>query len=195
MDQDAVTMLENLYAFFIEKFKNKALAWERLLEFLAVDNQAKIFWQVNHKFEYLWEDQDFTKKVMGAYDSEVLRNEKKDVLTDFYNSKVRPKTLGILQSVTMNNLTLHKISCQAFLEYCEANKPNRSYAITNDLQLYRILVTNLAIHDLPGKILLMPVGHYVLDITFPDGKFNWQFANHWHPEPKLLRKLQMGEVA
>ena len=51
MNNEIAIMLENLFNQLNEKFKDKKEAWDKLIEFIAIDNHAKWFFEVDHKFE------------------------------------------------------------------------------------------------------------------------------------------------
>ena len=61
------------------------------------------------------------------------------------------------------------------------------FGVERNLDLYRIALTNLAIHDIPAVILNVDLDKYETDISLPNGRYNWQFANNWNPDTNQFR--------
>jgi hypothetical protein len=189
-------MLDELFELFLNKFKDVVTAWTHFLEFLAVDNRAEYFWQVHHKFEYLWEDQVFIKKLLDIYNSELLRSglfreEMIDSLINIYFKIVLmkeylPEKLTIKQ-INPSNLEVTSTSFKSFFDISKESKKVK-LGLIEDLEFYLIAITIQAIYDFKAYLLYADKKIHNIDIKTPDGKFNWQFANKWHPEKSLLRK-------
>ena len=85
MKPEVYKMIENMYKLLFEKFKNKQLAWNRLIEFIAVDNNGALFLQLNHKFEFLFEDKKLLNSLMDIYNSKLISSDNINQIGDLYN--------------------------------------------------------------------------------------------------------------
>ncbi len=53
MNKDVSIMLEKIYDLFLKKFKDELISWDHFIEFIAIDNQGSLFFEIRHKFEWL----------------------------------------------------------------------------------------------------------------------------------------------
>ena len=87
MKSDVRKMLDSMYDTLTAKFHDSYKAWDHLVEFLAVDNCGSMLFQMDHKFEWLFEDRGLTEKLMDTYDPKILRSDYHDHLGDMYLEK------------------------------------------------------------------------------------------------------------
>lgn len=185
-------MLEKMYGLFTGKFINPLKAWDKLIEFLIVDNQGRYFFQIDHKFEWLWEDQKMVNQLMTIYDSELLRSDCNDHIGMFYYQQVLCKTYP-------DNPFVGKILHQKGITYSstgtgnelmQAAKKNpdiKYYGVEPDVKLYRIALTNCMIYDIKAKLLNANPGKHDIDLKSSEGKSNWQYANQWNVDQNILK--------
>ena len=88
MNQDVRKMLEGMYDLLTQKFHDPVKAWDSLIEFLAVDNCGSLIHQLDHKFEWLFDDMDFAKRLTKAYDFELLKSDYYDYLGEMYLERI-----------------------------------------------------------------------------------------------------------
>ncbi len=201
MDQDVRKMLERIYDLLTAKFHDRYKAWDHFIDFLATDNCGSLIHQLDHKFEWLFEDGRLADRLMKTYDPEKLRSDHYDHLGDMYLEKVVSSSqveqqgqyltpvpvAESMAAMTIGN-TQDKVN---ILDPCvgtgrmlmAAHKyaPNaRLFGVDNDLRMVRIEFTNFAIHDISAYLLHADSLGHETDISTDDGLHNWQFANRWY---------------
>ena len=208
MQPKARAMLENLYELFNKKTQDQKKAWNYLLEFLLIDSDVTHIFEIDHKFEWLFCDLGLVKKTREIYDDKLLRADYHDHLGEMYLDHFVPKskvlntknymrhqsaidvlTETILPDSIMPFRFLDIEAGTARLIMAAYKKAPKAYffGVERNLDLYRIALTNLAIHDIPAVILNVDLGKYETDISLPNGKYNWQFANNWNPDTNQFR--------
>ncbi len=208
MQPEARAMLENLYDLFYKKTQDKRKAWNYLLEFLLIDSDVSHIFEIDHKFEWLFGDLDLVKKTRAIYDDKLLRANYYDHLGNIYLDHFVPKS----KVLKTRSYVKHQSAIDVLADtvFPESNKRFRFldieagtgrllmaaykkapkayfFGVERNLDLYRIALTNLAIHDIPALILNVDLGKYETDISLPNGKYNWHFANTWNPETNQFR--------
>jgi|GEM_PF-2249758 len=207
MNQDIIVMLERMYDLFTGKWKNPLTAWDYMLEFIVTDYFGALFFELDHQFEWLLEDQKFTKLLLYEYDSKLLRSDNDDHLGEFYFNQVIKKNEGIGNLISMKKarsivseqlsetdqsitiLDTEAKTGRLLLASHEIVPNGILFGVEGDLRLYRIAYANLIIHDLKGYLLHANTSTHELNISTPEGKHNWQYANKWsshldQPRPK-----------
>jgi len=214
MNQKVRTMLEKMYNVFIDKFHDPIKSWDRLVEFLAVDNCGGFIYQLNHKFEWLFQDSKLADTVMELYDPELLRSDYYDHLGDMYLEKIvsnkeaqrkglflTPVNLAELLAQTTfqkSNIPLKifdpAVGTGRLLMAAYKNEPNSMlFGVDIDLRLLRIAMTNFAIHDIPGYLLHANSLVHEIDIATEAGRNNWQYANKWYSCIDKFEILSKGQ--
>ena len=199
-------MLENIYDLFLKKFKDELTAWNRLLEFIAVDNQGSLFFEIPHKFEWLFEDQKFCKVVLDIYDSKLLRSDYYDYLGELYFNRVIKQSDKLISPKQADTIILNYIektdkqikilipnaqTGRLIMHAKEIANKAIIYAIEPDIRLYRIALTNMIIHNIKGYILCTNKLRSDVDDGINDSKNKWKYANAWCiPSTQLIQTVE-----
>jgi len=206
MNPEVRTMLENTYSLFLQKFGNPIIAWDRFLEFVAVDNSVSLLPQMEHRFEWLFNDSDFGRRVMKTYDYQLMKSDFYDHLGDMYSEKVansadpRRHTLrpfGKLEAAVsasipptrdvMSILQPDVISGRSLMAAYKQAPNAIFFGICDNERKARLTLTNLLVHDLRGFALHADRAKHNIDPSTEDGRYNWGFANKWNSQIAKLR--------
>lgn len=208
---------QEMYDILYSKFYDHNKAWDCLIDFLAVDNCPALLNQLEHKFEWLFEDKDLCEKIMKVYNPDVLKQDMHDHLGDMYvdnQSKLgrtfkgqflTPDTvcdsicnMTIGQSDSHVNILDPAVGTGRFLIYAHYYAPNANlFGVDIDLRALRIAFTNCAIHGISVYLLHANSLRHEIDISNEAGKYNWKYANRWYScwdKLKGINSVRQGEV-
>jgi hypothetical protein len=207
MNPEVRAMLDKIFELFKSKFADVTNAWDHFIEFLAVDHNALFFSQVDHRFEWLCQDLEFSEKLIKAYDAKSLRSDYHDHLGDMYEN-IFQKDWGkreINQQLKTEDYTEQlgkKSGTEGIKILDKAARSGRLlmdvhkrfpgavlFGVEPDKRLYRIALTNFAIHDIPGYLLNADPDIHELDLKNKNGQDNWSLANLWIPPIIDLKTL------
>ncbi|MBA3045776.1 MAG: SAM-dependent DNA methyltransferase [Euryarchaeota archaeon] len=182
------------------KFHNHNEAWDRMIEFIAVDNCPPMLLQMDHQFEWFYEDEKLAKEIIEVYDLELIKSDKQDHLGDMYvenQSQLGRSYKG--QFLTpehvvnmMCAMTIEKTDeeinildpCTGtgrFLMGAHEYAPNANlFGVDIDQRALRVAFTNCAIHNISAYFLHADSLMHETDISKPEGRYNWQYANRWN---------------
>jgi len=203
-------MLENMYASILDRYNDPLSSWDKLVEFLAVDYNGLLIKDMRHNFEWLYKDKEFTNKIIGLFDFELLQSDYHDHLGDMYLEKFLIKEVAIKRGQD-----LFSTKQGSLLSRPKADKHERQFGVLDpnvgtgrnlmaihklkpgyllygadkDLRLLRIAMTNFSIHDITGHLLHADKRVHEIDLAKENGKYNWQFANRWHSHMDKLRPI------
>jgi len=211
MKQDVRKMLERMYDLLTEKFNDPVKAWDNFIEFLAVDNYGSLIYQLDHMFEWLFEDSRLADRLMKTYDPEKLRSDYYDHLGEMYLEKL----VGTRQAQERGQFLtpMNVAESMAAMTIGQTDKPVRVldpcvgtgillmaahktapnalfFGVDVDLRALRIAFTNFAIHGISGYLLHADSLAYDTDISTEEGRYNWQFANRWDSCMNKLKKTK-----
>ena len=208
MNPEVRKMLENIYDLLTEKFHDSYTAWDHFIDFLATDNCGSLIHQLDHKFEWLFEDSRLTDRLMNTYDPEKLRSDHYDHLGEMYLDKVvgprraHDKGLHLTPmnvAESMAAMTFDKtekpvnvldptVGSGRLLMAAHKLAPNaRLFGVDADLRMVRIAFTNFAIHGLSGHVLHADSLVHETDISTDEGRENWRYANQWYSRMDKLK--------
>ena len=211
MDQNVRKMLESMHDLLTEKFHDPHKAWDHFIDFLAVDNCGSLIYQLDHKFEWLFEDGRLADRLMKTYDPEKLRSDYYDHLGEMYLDKVvgpsQVQRQGLfltpmhvadsMAAMTMGetkdkvNVLDPCVGTGRLLMAAHKQAPNaRLFGVDVDLRALRVAFTNFAIHDISGYLLHADSLGQETDISTDDGLHNWQFANRWYSCMDKLKPIK-----
>lgn len=206
MNSEVSSMLERMYDLFSRKYKDEITAWDHFIEFIAVDNQGSLFFELTHKFEWLFEDQEFCKSVLDIYDSKLLRSDYYDHLGELYFNRVLKQSDKLIsnkkaQSIVLNYLDKTDKKIKLLIPNCQTGRliisakeiaeNSMIYAIEPDIRLYRIALTNMIIHNIKGYILCNNNYNTNVDNLIKESEDNWKYANSWNvPSTKIKYKIE-----
>ena len=206
MNKDVSSMLENIYDLFLKKFKAGRTSWDHFIEFIAIDNQGSLFFEIPHKFEWLFEDQEFCKAVLDIYDSKLLRSDYYDHLGELYFKRVLKDNEKLLSPEKAESIILNYIDKtekqlkilvpnaqigRLIMAIKEIAPKAMIYAIEPDIRLYRIALTNMIIHNIKGYILCTNKPRSNIDDIINDSKNKWKYANAWCvPSTQLIQTVE-----
>lgn len=210
MNTDVRKMLDSMYDTLTAKFHDPIIAWDHLIEFLAVDNCGSMLFQMDHKFEWLFEDRGLTEKLMHTYDPKMLRSDYYDHLGDMYLDRVistnqaqrqgqflTPMNVAQMTAAMTIGETKDKVNvldpCVGtgrLLMAAHKQAPNaKLFGVDLDQRMVRIAFTNFAIHDISGYLLHADSLQHETDISTEEGRYNWQFANRWNSHLDQLKPI------
>ena len=206
-------MLENLLDIFSEEFKDKLVAWDRFIEFLATDSRGSLIFQLDHKFEWLYQNNAFINRVLSAYDHKLLKSDYYDHLGELYlKRKASPKkdnsfptsifptqvaeTMAdviIPDTDERRRILIPDAATGRLIMATHKRAPKAlTFGVESNLRLYRIAFTNLCIHGIYGKLLHADPEKHEVDIATRDGKHNWEFANSWSSHWNELKPIPVS---
>ncbi len=201
MDLEVRKMLESMYGLLTGKFHDPYKAWDHFIDFLATDNCGSLIHQLDHKFEWLFEDSRLADRLMKTYDPEKLRSDYYDHLGEMYLDKVAGPSQVQCQGLfltpmhvadSMAAMTIGEttdkvnvldpcVGTGRLLMAAHKQAPNaRLFGVDVDMRALRIAFTNFAIHDISGYLLHADSLGHETDISTDEGFHNWQFANRWY---------------
>jgi len=194
-------MLETMYHAFCEHTQDRVTAWDRFIEFIATDHNPRLFRQLKHNFEWLFEDSRLVEKIEQTYSPGLLESDYYDHLGEMYQEHVSPKqkensTVFTLMpdevAHTIAQEVINKDKQPAYIIDPMAGTGRMLMAIHHcapkahllgtepDLRSFRIAYTNMAIHDIHALLLHADSHTHEIDLRREEGRFNWNYANHWY---------------
>ena len=215
INEEVRNVYDSLFKVLYDEYNDSNLAYERLLEFLAVDNCPSMIRDIEGHLDWFFENEDVREKLIETYDIKAVQSDRYDHLGDLYlenvigeyeakerklyftphsvakglakmtlegNTKENPKVLD--PAVGSGRLLM------AAYEYCPSA---RLYGVDNSLPLIRTAFTNAAIHSISMYLLHADSLRHVTDISLPEGRQNWRYANRWRSHMDKLKTY--GEVA
>lgn len=203
-------VFDDLLNVFQRHFHGWNEGWDKMIEFVCVDNCPAMVVYLDHQFEWYFDDKEFTEKVNSVYNMEslkIIKADFKDHLGDMYvenQSRLSKSYKG--QYLTPENVVemICKMTIQEtedpinildpatgtgrFLMYAHKQAPNaRLYGVDIDMRALRIAFTNCAIHNISAMFLNADSLIHDTDIAHEEGRYNWQFANKWEPSWDKLK--------
>lgn len=194
-------MLETMYQAFCEHTQDPVTAWDRFVEFIAADNRPTLFYQINHRFEWLFENSELVRKVEQTYLPILMRSDHYDHLGEMYiehvlspdeakakGIKLTPHGLAQLtarETIGEDERPLYIVDPAAgtgrlLMAVHEYAPKAHLLGVESDLRLLRIALTNLAIHRIHACLLHADSHTHEIDLRREEGRFNWNYANHWY---------------
>jgi len=199
-DDKVRKVYENMFNVLYHKFHDHNRAWDNLVEFLAVDNCPPMLLQMDHQFEWFYEDKKLAEELIAAYDMDLIKSDRHDHLGDLYvenQSRLSQSYKG--QFLTPDNvvelmvqMTIPKtedeinilepaVGTGRFLLAANKYAPNANlFGVDIDIRAIRIAFTNCAIHNVSAYLLCADSLQHETYLHAPEGRYNWGFANRWH---------------
>lgn len=207
MNLQVKSMLESTYGLIAGALQDPLKGWDHFLEFVAVENSTDVITQLDHKFEWLFEDRSLAKKVLSTFDFQLLKSDQYDHLGEIYFGKVAysPSQRSAylipqyaVESRVRSEIPYTRKVISIFdpdvgtgrrLIAASKQAPNAIlFGTTENIRLARIAMTNLHIHNLRGFILCANPAIHELDLETEKGRKNWSNANKWHSRAPYLVK-------
>jgi hypothetical protein len=206
MSLEAKVMLGKLYDTFNRRSHDPVVAWDKMVEFLAVDHRADLLAQLDHKFEWLLGDRALCEDVSRVYDPSVLRTSNDDDLGRMYHERIggsRPREEASRLSgleVAVRARSGQRIVVDPLvgtgrrLIAAAKEAPNGVYLGADpDLRALRISSINAAVNNVSCQFLHADYRIHDLNLGSENGRHNWQFANQWNSAMERLRPLPIRE--
>jgi len=206
MNTEVRVMLNKMYDLFKNKFQNSIYAWDRFIEFLAIDNNAIYARQLDHNFEWLLKDIQFSVDLMNIYNPKLLRSDYYDHLGDMYveiflskrgkrgldqrSNKIEEYREQLENQAVSRQLKILDPAARTgrLLMSVYKTYPNSIlFGVEPDIRLYRIALTNFAIFNIPGYVLNADGKIHELNLTSENGQHNWGYSNVWNPPTKKFK--------
>lgn len=203
-------MLENLLEVFTDKFRDPIKAWDKMIDYIAVNHKGELLLQLEHKFEWLFNDKPFLRSARDSYDHELLKSDYYDHLGDLYFEK----TLDRSHSKSRPNRPIPARVAQIMAEMNIASRSSKPtildpavgtgryimaihrvtpeaicFGVDNDLRSLRIAIANLSIHNIEAYLLHADVLKHEIDIAYENGRHNWQYADKWYSNMNKLKPI------
>lgn len=199
-------MLDVLYS----KFHDYNSSWDRLVEFLAVDNCPPMLRQIEDKMNWYFSDLNLAGDLIKRYDLSLLKSDRHDYLGDLYvenQSKLGQTYKGqfltpdpvvefiVASTIGKTDKKLNVldpcVGTGRFLIKASEYAPNAElYGVDIDIRALRIAFTNCAIHSVSAYFLCADSLKHNTDFSEEDGRYNWGFANRWYPRWDKLREMR-----
>ncbi len=215
MIKEVKEIYENLFDVFVEKFNDPLKAFDSMLEFIAVNHKPHLIFELDHKFEWFLDDKEFAEKVLKVYKPDVMKRHRYDYLGEIYMNIVSKKTLESAgQFLTPHNVAEAMVKMiigdktdkelyildpavgtGRFLLMAHKYAPNSYlFGVDIDLRMVRTTITNCLIHGIKRAYILHADSlKHEIDISTPEGKHNWQFANRWNSCMDKLKLIKNKE--
>ena len=206
MNPQVRSMLEAMYTCIHKREPDPGKAWDNLLELVAADNSALFMREFDRGLDWLFTDRGISAELLRIYQPALLRYECRDDLGSFYNSKfyresglencviqsrqrkMRDPSVNFLAPEHPDSVLYMGVGSGGILMETHKRVPEaKLFGVETDLRLYRIALTNCAMHNIPALVLHADPYLHELDPSEPNGKYNWQFANRWNSYKDLLR--------
>lgn len=202
-------MLEGVHKLLYQKFQDPIQVWDSFIEFIAVDHSPPVLQQLNHKFEWFFEDEKFAHGMIEKYNPSLLQIDFYDHLGEMYLEKIVTKkdaerrglfVTPMEVATLMAAMTIPQTEKQVnVLDPCVGTgrllmagykmAPNGLFfGVDIDLRALRIAYTNFAIHGIKGYLLHADSLLHETDISTEEGRQNWEYSNKWY---SCMDKLHM----
>lgn len=201
MRQEVRAMLDKMYDLFTREFHDPVKSWDYMIDFLAVDNCGQLLYQLNHKFEWLFENSRLVKEIKETYNHKLLKSEVYDHLGEMYLEKIVSSQQAKKRGMFLTPMNVADMMAEMTL-LSDNKEPNvldpavgtgrllmsaykvspkaRLFGVDIDLRALRIAFTNFAIHNITGYLLHANSLLHEIDIAEEGGMHNWQYANRWY---------------
>ncbi len=190
---------EKMFDVFYRQFHDYNKAWDYMIDFITVDNCPPMLEQMDHKFEWYFEDEEFASKIKDVYDLQLLKSDRHDYLGDLYvdNQSQLTKSFkgqyltpdNVIEAIvqmtvgeTENEVNILDpcVGTGRFLIIANKYAPNANlFGVDIDLRALRIAFANCALHNISARFLHANSLKHETDISRPEGIYNWQYANRW----------------
>jgi type I restriction-modification system DNA methylase subunit len=203
-------MLESMYDAFREHSKDSLTAWDRLIEFIAADHRPRLFYQLNHRFEWLFEDSRLVEKLEQTYKPILMQSDYYDHLGEMYRDSVIAQQKGdstgfILMPEAAAKTMAEEVIAEdeqplyivdpvagtgRMLMAIHRRVPKAHlFGVESDLRTLRIAYTNLAIHGIRALLLHADRLSHEIDLACDEGRFNWKYCNSWYSCKEKLKPI------
>ena len=194
-------MLDRMYGLFTREFHDPVKSWDYMIDFLAADNCGQLLHQLNHKFEWLFENSRLVKNIKEIYNPKLLKSDFYDHLGEMYHEKVISAydakrrgmfltPMNVADTLSQMALVSEKLepnvldpavgSGRLLMSAYKASPKACLFGVDIDLRALRIAFTNFAIHDIRAYLLHANSLVHEIDIAEKNGMHNWQYANRWY---------------
>lgn len=203
-------MLEGMYDIINEEFNDPVKTWDNLIDFIATDYYGALLIQLNHKFEWYFNNNKLADSIIKIYDPDLLKTEYYDHLGEMYLEKIVSKrkigrNSSNLVSDKITDVLVESLISKTdqkirifdpnvgngrLLMAAHKQAPNAVfYGVDTDQRLIRIAFTNFAIHGITAYLLNANRMRHETDISKENGRYNWQYANRWYSCMDKLKPL------
>jgi hypothetical protein len=202
---EARAMLKSMYEAILKSSETDTQAWDRLLEFIAVDFHYPLFYQMNHRFEWL-QNRGLAKRLSDHYCQDLLLDSFTDELGELYFSlglnPSRRKSESVLQPFGLAQklyqsgvkpahssgsiVDRHAGTGRGLMALHLLASKSELHGVEGDARLARIALTNCILHRVPAKILNADPNRHDINPETANGKHNWKLANRWYTPPGEL---------
>lgn len=201
MKQEVRAMLERMYGLFTREFHDPVKSWDYMIDFLAADNCGQLLPQLDHKFEWLFENSKLVNAIKDVYDHKLLKSDYYDHLGEMYHERVISAYDAKRKGMFLTPVNVADMLSQMTL-VSDKQEPNvldpavgtgrllmsaykvspkaRLFGVDIDLRALRIAFTNFAIHNVRAYLLHANSLLHEIDIAEEGGMHNWQYANSWY---------------
>ena len=215
MNREIKKVYEDTYNCFRDKYKEDNKAWNRFIDFLAVDHFPPLMHQLDHKFEDIANDAKFITKLKSVYKPQVLKQDYHDYLGEMYmetqgKSQIDRKgqfltpesASGMLAKMTIGNDAKQKPNIldpcvgtgRLLISAYKVRPESNLFGVDIDINALRIAYTNFRIHGIRDFYLLHADSLlHETDVSKPEGSYNWQFANQWYSHMNELKEIDHYE--
>lgn len=196
MNSEVRDMLKKMLNLLQEKFVDKNSAWDKMIEFLIVYNQGKYFFRVDHKFEWLWEDQRLAHQLLDIYDSELMRSDFHDHLGELYYKRILseeyPDNPFVGKILHKKGITYSNAGTGSeLMQSAKKNPDKKYYGVEPDIKLYRIALTNCTIHGVDVQLLNANPNEHDINVQSENGQSNWKYSNRWNVDQSKLKLVEI----
>lgn len=181
-----------------------------------MDHNPYLLKQLDHRFEWFFEDKTFAEKIMKTYDPKILKTDRYDYLGDLYVENqsrlsqcykgqfLTPQNVvDMIAQMTLGEKTDKErnvldpaVGTGRFLIAANPYAPNANlFGVDIDLRALRVAMTSCAIHHIPAYFLHADSLRHEIDLSKENGRYNWQFANAWHSCWEKLKEIETEDRA
>ena len=214
MDPDVRNMLEQMYEILFRKIHDKRIAWNCLLEFLALDNSGQYLLEVKWQITEVIQNPELLGNLSRIYDRKLLASDYYDHLGEIYfekcenqiyestpnnllpideSQRIAEKAVG--DDTEIKTVMDRKVSTGRLLMAVHKIAPNVIlFGMESDIQLYQIALVNMAIHNIPAFLICASENNSKQRFE-NTGLQEWKQANQWNGDrhsPDLRENQQVA---
>lgn len=208
-------MLDVLY----KEIHNETDAFDRMLEFLLVDNSWPFLSQFGKDAWFIDPNNAWLRAILQEYNKEtveLLRSNWDDDLGDLYidlqsqgsqNMKGQFLTpmnvcnmmtqMAIPEELRNKKSNILDPCCgtgRFFMTGFKVSPKSYYYGVDIDQRILHVALVNCAMHDIHGFLLHADSLVHEIGLDTPNGRYNWKFANQWESHWSDLKTMADDQI-
>jgi hypothetical protein len=208
MKSNIMKRYQNMFKLLYDQSRNYSIAWNRLIEFIMLNNHPKFFFMVDHKFEWLFDNVKLVESLMDLYDEKLFKSDRYDYLGKLLLNHRNEFPKHFTQKLTEENRQIDEIAGKiksskkktnililqagtgrSILRLSKLNPNTVFWVAERDIRLMRAAFANCMLHNIKAHLLCADHLRHAFDYSTENGKYNWQYANRWYEQKEKLKLM------